>query len=104
MTFAVIQFANKPARFKGFLASVMLEIAPNTFVAPRFKRAALDRVWEVLRDWHAAAPEGYVIALIGSSEPRGVPEIRTLGLPPRTILEQDEMLLLLRERSSPDTH
>ncbi len=46
-------------RFHGFLASVMLEIAPNVFVAPRMNKGVRERTWDVVSDWHGQEPVSY---------------------------------------------
>ena len=38
-------------RFRGFLASCMLEIAPGVYTAPKMNRAVRERVWTVLEEW-----------------------------------------------------
>ncbi|HPP12752.1 MAG TPA: type I-E CRISPR-associated endoribonuclease Cas2e, partial [bacterium] len=38
-------------RFRGFLASCMLEIAPGVYTAPGMNPAARDQVWRVLEGW-----------------------------------------------------
>ena len=48
-------------RFHGFLASVMLEIAPNVFVAPRMNKGVRERTWDVVADWHAQVPRGSLV-------------------------------------------
>jgi CRISPR-associated protein Cas2 len=42
-------------RFRGFLASVMLEVAPCTYVSPRMSKGVRERVWRVMTEWHTAA-------------------------------------------------
>lgn len=37
------------ARYRGFLTSTMLEIAPGVYVAPRLSKGVRERVWAVAR-------------------------------------------------------
>ena len=37
-------------RHRGFLISVMLEIAPGVYVSPRMSQGVRERVWSVLTD------------------------------------------------------
>lgn len=67
-------------RFRGFLASCMLEIAPGVYTAPKMNRAVRERVWAVLEEWffelggtsivmtwlEPLAPGGQQIAVLGS--------------------------------------
>ena len=94
MKYALVTLSGKPRRFSGFLHSVAMEVAPGTFLAADFDRAAFERMWEVLTEWHSAWPEGWVVCVLPSAHPRHPPEIRCLGLPRRTLVEQDGMHLL----------
>lgn len=69
------------ARFRGFLASCMLEIAPGVYTAPKMTRAVRERVWAVLEEWfnelggggivmtwlEPLAPGGQQVAVLGSA-------------------------------------
>jgi hypothetical protein len=71
-----------------------MEVAPGTFLAADFDRAAFDRMWSVLVDWHAAWPEGWIVGVLPAVRPRYPPEIRSLGLPARTLVEHEGLYLL----------
>lgn len=49
------------ARFRGFLASCMLEIAPGVYTAPRMTVAIRERVWRVLEEWWMRLETGSVV-------------------------------------------
>ena len=51
MPMAMIVTRNVEARYRGFLASVMLEVAPGVYIAPDLSAAVRKRVWDVLSDW-----------------------------------------------------
>ena len=40
-----------PDRYRGFLASCMLELAPGVYASPEMSRAVRDRVWAVCCEW-----------------------------------------------------
>ena len=90
-------------RFRGFLASVMLEIAPGVYTSPRLSAGARDRVWGVLEGWFEALGGGSVIMTWRDLQAPGGQGIRTLGLPPRQLAEVDGALLVWREIESEST-
>jgi hypothetical protein len=75
-----------------------MEVAPGAFLAADFDRAAFERIWEVLVEWHSVWPEGWIVCVLPSARPRHPPEIRCLGLPRRKLAEQDGLYLLQIER------
>ena len=95
----VVVTSNVADRFRGFLASAMLEIAPGVYTAPRMSKAVRDRVWAVLVDWHGQLGGGSILMTWrDASEPCGQ-GIRTLGLPARTFVELDGGLVTTFTRS-----
>ncbi len=94
MRYALICLSGKPRRFSGLLHSVAMEVAPGTFLAADFDRAAFERIWTVLEEWHQGWPEGWIAAVIPAARTRHPPEIRCLGIPRRTLVEQDGLHLL----------
>ena len=80
-------------RFRGFLASAMLEIAPGVYTAPRMSKGVRERVWAVLAGWHRQLGGGAIVMTWRDpSEPCGQ-GLRTLGLPARTFAELDGGLI-----------
>jgi CRISPR-associated protein Cas2 len=80
-------------RFRGFLASAMLEIAPGVYTAPRMTKGVRERVWAVLADWHAQLGGGAILMTWSDqSEPCGQ-GVRTRGLPRRIFVELDGGLI-----------
>ena len=49
-------------RYRGFLASIMPEVAPGVFVSPDLSRGVRERLWAVLSKWWDGAPGGSVCA------------------------------------------
>ena len=78
-------------RFRGFLASVMLEVAPCTYVSPRMSKGVQERVWFVLTQWHATEHSGSIVMIWRDREATGGVGLAHLGTPPKTLLEMDGM-------------
>jgi len=92
----VVVTRNVPARFRGFLASCMLEIAPGVYTSPIMSRGVRDRVWEVLNDWFDQATDGdasIVMTWRDNTQPGGQ-AFDLLGLPPKEIVEHDGIFLV----------
>lgn len=78
-------------RFRGFLASVMLEVAPCTYVSPRMSKGVRERVWSVMTQWHATEPDGSIIMIWRDRESTGGIGLAHLGTPSKTLIEVDGM-------------
>jgi len=78
-------------RFRGFLASVMLEAAPCTYVSPRMSKGVRDRVWSVMTEWHAAEPKGSIVMIWRDREATGGIGLAHLGSPAKKLAELDGM-------------
>ncbi len=85
-------------RFHGFLASTMLEVAPNIFISPRMSPAVRSRIWQVMCDWHAASPVGSLVIMWRDVREVGGVGLAYLGEPVRKLVEQDGMWLTRRIR------
>ena len=80
-------------RFRGFLSSAMLEIAPGVYTAPLMSKGVRERVWAVLADWYRQLGGGAIVMTWRDpTEPCGQ-GIRTLGLPSHTFVELDGGLI-----------
>jgi CRISPR-associated protein Cas2 len=90
----VVVTTNVPARFRGFLASCMLELAPGVYTAPRMSRAVRERVLAVLTDWHDAENIGSVLMTWADKTAPGGQGIATLGIPPVELVEFEGMIVL----------
>jgi len=93
----VVVTRDVPARFRGFLASVMLEIAPGVYTSPRMDEGVRQRVWEVLEQWYydLGSPGSIVMTWRAPSESGGQ-AVRTLGIPPKELHDHDGLLLVRR--------
>ena len=83
-------------RYRGFLASVMPEVAPGIFVSPELSRAVRDRLWAVLDGWWSGVPGGSIVLTWRDDAAPGRLGLLTLGLPKRTLVELDGALLVCR--------
>ena len=97
MTMTVVVTRDVADRFRGFLASVMLEIAPGVYTSPRMGRAVRERVWQVMEDWHAAFGGGSILMTWRDTSAPGGQRIMTLGQPPRSFYDCDGLALVRRE-------
>lgn len=97
MSMTVIVTRDVAPRFRGFLASVMLEIGPGVYTSPRLSAGVRERLWEVMSAWFDALGGGSVVMTWKDVHAPGGQGIRTLGLAPRRLEEVDGALLVLRE-------
>ena len=86
-------------RFHGFLALVMLEIAPNVFVAPRMNKGVRERTWDVVADWPAQEPRGSLVMVWRDLNQVGGVGLAHLGTPSRELVEMDGMWLTRRGKA-----
>lgn len=97
MPMTVVVTRDVEPRFRGFLASVMLEIAPGVYTGPRMTSGVRERVWEVLADWFGHLGGGCVVMTWRDVEAPGGQAIRLLGEPPKTLVDVDGLMLVKRE-------
>jgi CRISPR-associated protein Cas2 len=74
-------------RFRGFLSSCMLEIAPGVYTAPRMSKAVRQRLWNVLADWWQMSMEGSVIMTWSDRTAAGGQSILALGVAQKEIVQ-----------------
>ena len=92
----VVVTRDVPARFRGFLASCMLEIAPGVYTQPDMSAGVRDRVWRVLEGWWESLRQGSIVmtwAAPTAAERQGV---LTLGEPPKDLVEYDGLYIVRR--------
>jgi CRISPR-associated protein Cas2 len=95
----IIVTANVAARYRGFLASCMLEIAPGVYTAPRMTRGIRDRVWLVLEEWYQEIAGGMILMTWRDKSLRGGQAIRVLGSSPTDLVDVDGLFLARRSGS-----
>ena len=96
MALVVIVTRDVADRFRGFLASVMLEVAPTVYISPRMNPGVRSRTWKILTDWHNAEPGGSIVMVWRDMNQTGGVGIATLGSPPRELIEIDGLWLVRR--------
>ena len=90
----VVVTVNVEARYRGFLASAMLEIAPGVYTAPMMTSGIRERVWEVVAGWHAELGNGSIVMTWRDPSAVGEQRIRTLGEAPKSIVDADGVYLV----------
>lgn len=90
------------SRFRGFLASCMLEIAPGVYTAPRMNRRVRDQVWSVLREWYSELGGGSIVMTWKASQSECGQRVRTLGTPPIELCDFDGVILARKRESRED--
>jgi CRISPR-associated protein Cas2 len=83
-------------RYRGFLSSVMLEVATGVYTGPRLSRGVRERVWRVLSDWHGELRRGSIVMTWRDAAAAGGQAVLTLGEPSRTLVDVDGVLLVRR--------
>ena len=100
MPMAVIITRDVEARYRGFLGSAMLELAPGVYAHPRMSAGVRTRLWSVLDDWYGQLQRGSIVMTWADSTANGGLGLATLGEPPKQIVAHDATLLV--RRSLPD--
>ena len=93
MSMTMVVTRDVPDRFRGFLASVLLEIAPGTYVGPRINPAVRERVWSVLSEWHGNYPRCGVVMVWDDPHAIAGLGVVTLGVPPTWLVDSDGLIL-----------
>ena len=96
MSLVVIVTRDVADRFRGFLASTMLEVAPTVYLSPSMNAGVRLRIWNVLSDWHDAEPRGSIVMVWRDANETGGVGIANLGSPPRELVEIDGLWLTKR--------
>lgn len=96
MSLTLVVTRDVEARYRGFLASVMLEIAPGVYVSPRMSAGVRERVWTVLSGWWGELRRGALVMVWRDPKATGGLRIETLGEPPKEIVDADGVLLVKR--------
>ena len=96
MALTMIVTRDVEMRYRGFLTSVMLEVAPGVYVSPDMSAGVRDRVWSVMSDWWSALGRGSLIMVWRDTKATGNLRIETLGEPSKEIVNADGILLVKR--------
>lgn len=82
-------------RYRGFLASAMLEVGVGVYASPHLGARARDQVWDVMRDWHGQLRRGAITMVFADKQADGGMVVRNLGEPARRPVCLDGALLTL---------
>jgi CRISPR-associated protein Cas2 len=96
MPMTVIVTRDAPDRYRGFLASVMPEVATGVFTSPELTKGVRERIWSVLNDWWSAAPGGSILMVWKDDAATGRLGVRSLGVPSRELADLDGVLVTRR--------
>ena len=88
-------------RFRGFLASAMLEIGPGVYTAPRMNAAVRQRVWTVMQEWFGVVGGGSILMTWTDSQAVGGQQIAVLGAPSYEIFNRDGIFLAMKRAGVP---
>lgn len=91
MALVVIVTRDVTDRFRGFLASLMLEVAPCTYISPRMSKSVRERVWNVMTQWHGVEPRGCIAMIWRERDAIGGVGLAHLGTPAKILFELDGM-------------
>lgn len=97
MPLTIVVTRDVEMRYRGFLTSIMLEIAPGVYVAPEMSAAVRNRVWTVMTDWWSALGRGSLTMVWRDTTATGKLRIETLGEPSKEIVDADGVLLAKRK-------
>ncbi len=95
----IVVTRNAEGRVRGFLASTMLEIAAGVYTAPNMSAAVRDRVWAVLEQWRIGERGDGALMTWPDASTAGGQAIRTLGDPPRDLVDSPCLALARAELS-----
>ena len=90
----IVVTINVEARYRGFLASAMLEIAPAVYTSPQMTGGIRERIWDVLSLWYYELGQGAIVMTWRDSASVGEQQIRTLGQAPKEIVDADGVYLV----------
>jgi CRISPR-associated protein Cas2 len=96
MTLTVVITRDVEDRYRGFLASALLEVAPGVYTSPHLSARARDTVWAVLKRWHRELGRGSIVMIRADRQAEGGLDLRHLGEPPREAVRLDGVLLTRR--------
>lgn len=95
MAMTVMVTRNVPDRYRGFLASCMLEIAPGVYIQPVMRKTVRERIWSIMVEWSELLPpgEGGVVMLWPQKgEPSGM-AINIIGWPKKKLVDVEGVWL-----------
>ena len=99
MALTVVITRDVEDRYRGFLSSAMLEVAPGVYASPHLSERARAQVWGVVADWHRQLSRGSLTMLTPDRNSDGGMKVQNLGTPARHPVRLDGVLLMSRENA-----
>ncbi len=96
MPLTVIITRDVEDRYRGFLGSAMLELAPGVYAQPRMSAGVRGRIWTVVEEWHGRLRRGSIVMCWAEAGAAGGLGLATLGEPPKDVVAHDGILLVRR--------
>lgn len=96
MPLCIVVTRDVEMRYRGFLGSVMLEIAPGFYVGPRITQGVRDRIWSVMEDWHGHLQQGSITMVWRDASAPGGLRVQSLGEPAKDLIKHEGSLLVRR--------
>ena len=88
-------------RYRGFLGSAMLELAPGVYAQPRMSAGVRGRIWAVVEEWHGRLRRGSIVMCWAEPAAAGGLGLAILGEPPKDVIAHDAVLLVRRALPAP---
>ncbi len=96
MPMVVVITRDVEARYRGFLGSAMLELAPGVYAHPHMSAGVRTRIWSVIEDWYCHLGKGSILMTWADTGSHGGLGLASLGEVPKDIVAHDAMLLVRR--------
>lgn len=96
MPLTIVVTRNVENRYRGFLTSIMLEIAPGVYIAPNLSASVRERAWQVLTGWWENLGKGSIVMVWRNKKAVGNLSINVIGEAPKDIVDADGVLLVRR--------
>lgn len=96
MPLCIVVTRDVEMRYRGFLGSVMLELAPGVYAGPRLSKGVRERIWDVLSEWHSQMQAGSIVMAWRETGAPGALAVLCLGEPPKDLVEHEGTLLVRR--------
>lgn len=100
MPLCIIVTRDFEMRYRGFLGSIMLEASSGVYVGPRLSKGVRERTWSVLEEWYSTLNRGSIIMIWRDRSAPGGLQLKSLGEPPKDIVEHEGALLVRRQHRS----
>jgi len=100
MPLCIVVTRDVEMRYRGFLGSVMLELAPGVYAGPQMSKGVRERVWDVMCEWHSQLQTGSIVMTWRDAGAPGGLKVLTIGEPPKDLVEHEGSLLVRRPVST----